>query len=505
MTRQRHLFNLYAIGSVIFALLLLATACTMAGAPPGTASNESQTQAATPDATGTAAAAATQPVLPPTQRAPTATPMPSDTPTPPDTPSPASTDTPAPTGTPTQRTAAIVAVDVLNFRAGPGTDYAVIGRLRRNARLSVLGRNVDGDWLVVVTDDGTRGWVYASLTSANVDLSASSVAANIPPTPTPVVQAPAVPQDPPPALPLPVPAGSAPGVNPLTGLPTNPAVLARRPILVRVGNDPAARGIQAGLSQADVVYEEIMDGWGVTRYTGVFWSQDAAKVRPVRSARLVSIDLAQQYQGALAHSGASDPIRLWIAQAPIVDLDEFFHSQPYTYGPGDWRIRLYTTIPRLRQYLQSRGLDQPVGLQSWAFSERPSAGSPAGAVTIRYPNGTAVWRWDPVIGRYRRFIGGAADVDANTGQQIAAANVVLLYAVHAATDIVEDSLGSTAIDIRLHGSGAVKVVRDGVVADGTWQRVDGFQPTQFSVPLKPGNTWIELIPTNVRDYHPIIG
>jgi hypothetical protein len=87
-------------------------------------------------------------------------------------------------------------------------------------------------------------------------------------------------------------------------------------------------------------------------------------------------------------------------------------------------------------------------------------------------------------------------VDANNGQQITAANVILLYAVHARTDIVEDVLGSTAIDIRLDGSGPVKIARDGVVIDGTWQRTHPFQPTKFSVPLKPGNSWVEIIPAN---------
>lgn len=444
-------------------------------------------------------AAPTQPP-PATTIAPTATRLPATA-----TPRPA-TETPAPTETPTPAADAVVGVDALNFRSGPGTQYDVVGQLKRGDPLTVAGKSPDGDWLAVSLADGSQGWVSAGLTVLNIDLGGVAVAEDIPPTPTPAPASAsqAVPSagNPPPAMPPPLPAGAVPGTNPLTGLPTDKGALARRPVLVRVGNDPVARSVQAGLSQADVVYEEIMDGWGVTRYTAIFWSQDAPMVRPVRSARLVSIDLAQQYQGALAHSGASDPIRLRISQAPIIDLDEFYNHAPYTYGPGDWRTRLYTSLPRLRSYLQSKGLDQPVGLEGWAFSDQPPGGSPASSVTIPYPNGTVVWRWDAGIGRYRRFIGGAPDIDANTGQQITAANVILLYAVHGKTDIVEDTLGSTAIDIQLRGSGSVRVMRDGVVIDGSWQRTNEFQPTRFSVPLKPGNSWIELIPSNVPAYHP---
>jgi uncharacterized protein YraI len=403
---------------------------------------------------------------------------------------------------------AVVIADPLNVRAGPGTNYNVIGQVEVGDPLTVHGRNARGDWLLVTLADGTEGWVAAQFTSYSFDLNTIPVAQTIPAAPaaapTQVVQAPPASNDPPPAMPAPLPAGAVPGTNPLTGLATNQTALARRPVLVRVGNDPVARAIQAGLSQADVVYEEIMDGWGVTRYTAVFWSQDAPVVRPVRSARLLSIDLAKQYQSALAHSGASDPIRQRLAQAPIIDLDEFFHRQPYTYGAGDWRTRLFTTVPAVRSYLKARGLDQPVGLEAWAYSDQPPGGSSASTITIAYPNGTVVWQWDAGIGRYRRFIGRAADVDANTGQQITAANVIMLYAVHAKTDIVEDSLGSTAIDIQLRGSGTVKIARDGVVIDGTWQRTNEFQPTRFSVPLKPGNSWVEIIPSGVEQYYPKI-
>lgn len=487
-------------------LLVLAARCgsDSTPAPADTGPTDSQIQVSAPDPTKVPPTDTVQPTEPaPT---PTETPLPTTTPVPP-TDAQQPTATPEPTDTPAPAADAAVNVDVLNFRAGPGTNYDIIGQLNQGDPLSVTGKNAQGDWLAVTAEDGTQGWVFADLTTLNIDLGTVAVVQNIPPTPTAapteVAQAPPpASSNPPPAMPPPLPAGAVPSTNPLTGLPTDKAALTRRPVLVRVGNDPAARSIQAGLSQADVVYEEIMDGWGVTRYTAVFWSQDAPKVRPVRSARLISIDLAKQYQGALAHSGASDPIRLRISQAPIIDLDEFFNPQPYTYGPGDWRTRLYTTLPRLHAYLQAKGLDQPVGIESWGFSDQPPAGSPASTVTIPYPNGTVVWRWDAGIGRYRRFLGGAPDVDANSGQQITAANVILLYAVHGKTDIVEDSLGSTAIDIQLQGSGAVKIARDGMVIDGSWQRTSEFQPTKFSVPLKPGNSWVELVPSNVEEYHP---
>lgn len=299
-----------------------------------------------------------------------------------------------------------------------------------------------------------------------------------------------------------------PNLNPLTGLEVDdPAVLQRRPLLVRIGNDPVARAVQAGLSQADVVYEDIMDGWGVTRYTAVFWSQDPEMIRPVRSARLINLELTPQFDGALAHSGASDRIRWLISQASFVDLDEFFHPEPYTYGKGDWRTRLYTSAPALRKYLREQGLEKPVQLQGWHFDATPpQRGTSATEVFIPYPNGAVTWRYNPDTGLYERFIDGSRDVDANNGRQIAVANVIAFYTEHRKTDIVEDSLGSTAIDIVMKGEGPIQLFRDGVTVEGTWRRNDTFELTRFydsdgdPLPLKPGQTWIELLPTNVPGY-----
>ncbi|NTU99763.1 MAG: DUF3048 domain-containing protein [Methanoregulaceae archaeon] len=69
------------------------------------------------------------------------------------------------------------------------------------------------------------------------------------------------------------PGNRPPDVNPLTGLKvTDPALLKRRPIMVRVGNDSEARP-QVGLNRADVVYEELVEWW-ITRFTAIYLSQD---------------------------------------------------------------------------------------------------------------------------------------------------------------------------------------------------------------------------------------
>lgn len=299
-----------------------------------------------------------------------------------------------------------------------------------------------------------------------------------------------------------------PNVNPLTGLEVDdPSVLKRRPLLVRVGNDPVARSVQAGLSQADVVYEEITEGWGVTRYTGVFLSQDPEMIRPIRSARLLNIELAFQYDAAMVHSGAHDKVRWLISQLPIVDLDEFFHPEPYTYGQGDWRTRLYTSAPALREYLKRRGFEKEVNLEGWHFDKTlPEGSTPATEVYIPYPNGAVTWHYNPGTGLYERLVDGTRAVDAGTGKQIAVSNVVAFYTEHRNTDM-RDSQGSILLEIVMQGEGPIQLFRDGVMVEGVWRRNEAAELTRFydkaSTPLalKPGQSWIEVLPTNVPDYN----
>jgi len=323
----------------------------------------------------------------------------------------------------------------------------------------------------------------------------------VPPTATEI---PPTPTSGPTATPTPTP---DPYLNPLTGLRVkDPGVLRRRPIHARIGNDPSIRP-QEGLGAADVVYEDIMDGWSLTRFTAVFLSEDPPRIRPLRSARLVNLELAPQYDAALVHTGASDKIRWLLSQSTICDLDEFFHPEPYSILQGyDWRGRFYTDPGRIHAYLRKQGkeLDTLKPGMGFVFSEEGEpapSGTPATSVHIPLPKLCVVdWKYDPEQGVYLRWVAGEPHLDGNTGQQITASNVIIQYAAHEATDIVEDSLGNTAIRIVLQGEGPVQICRDGVMIEGKWERHSLEEFTRFvdadgqPIPLKPGKTWVQFVP-----------
>jgi hypothetical protein len=73
----------------------------------------------------------------------------------------------------------------INVRAGPGVEYAALGKLLAGQEAPALGRSVGGDWVQISypeAQDGL-GWVYTYLVDVNGELSIV-----IPPaTPTPLV------------------------------------------------------------------------------------------------------------------------------------------------------------------------------------------------------------------------------------------------------------------------------------------------------------------------------
>ena len=228
----------------------------------------------------------------------------------------------------------------------------------------------------------------------------------------------------------------------------------------------------------------------------------------MRSARLINEQMTPQYQAALVASGASDKVRYILKHTvhfPYLDIDL---DDPcnclYCFTIGThWETRMQTKTSLLHPWLSKAGLDRAPNLDVWPRSEGPPGGTPASQVHIPYPtNSAAAWQYDGANGRYLRSANGTAHIDAGTGQQLSAANVVVLYAYHELTDIVEDALGTKGVRIVLRGSGPVKVLRDGVMIAGTWRAEDPNQPPHFfdagggEIPLKLGNTWVQVVPTN---------
>ncbi len=300
-----------------------------------------------------------------------------------------------------------------------------------------------------------------------------------------------------------------PGVNPLTGeVVPDAALLERRPLAIKVANMDRVRP-QAGLNQADLVFEHYSEG-GITRFTAIFYTHAPRRVGSVRSARLIDLEIPLMYDAAFGFSGSSHQIKEMIRESYFF---ERVISPDYGHA-GFWRTfdaknpspfhvdSLFTDTTDLRRTLVERGQEHSPDLKNgMAFhSVPPAGGTPARRIEIRYSGTGILWEYQPSIGRYIRWSDGERHLDANSGEFLSFKNIVLVQAQHVNTEIIEDTGGSPSIQIQLWDQGPAVIFRDGQRYDGLWKREDPEEMINFYdeegqvLPLSPGNTFFEVVP-----------
>ena len=319
----------------------------------------------------------------------------------------------------------------------------------------------------------------------------------------------------------PAPEPEKPPVNPLTGeVVTSWDLITRRPLAVKVENDPKARP-QSGIVDADLVYEELVEG-GVTRFICIYLSNESPTIGPTRSARPSDIDITFFLEPLLICSGGSDTVISMVQAAGMKYIAEdatYFWRDRSRRAPHN----LYTSTALLRQYLLEQGdTFNKLPDSGLAFAEEeeeeetepPAAEegtvegesmesvmfSPAISVSIAYKAAicAASYQYDPASGSYLHFIQGAPHADLTTGQRVAPSNVIVQY-VTVSDSGLRDVTGSAVPVSQVIGSGKCLVFTDGKVYHGTWKKASRSDPTEFTdengnrIPLQTGQTWIHLI------------
>jgi hypothetical protein len=283
-------------------------------------------------------------------------------------------------------------------------------------------------------------------------------------------------------------------VWPLTGLPGADVPRASLPALVvKIDNHARARP-QVGLVQADVVFEEIVEG--ITRFFAVFHSTVADPVGPVRSARTTDVDLLRQLQRPLfGWSGANNGTIKALREADVAtDVGYAFHSKEAGWFRDAARPaphNLFSTTTALWG-LTPQGAGPPPPLFKYRAAGVPAPGVPAAGVKLTMSGTKVLWQWDPVGGVWLRTQDDQPHVDAS-GTRIAPANVVVMSVEYRRSPA--DPISPEAVTV---GEGDVLAFTGGNVIAGRWLRPDPSKPATLidqagaEIFLTPGRTWVEL-------------
>jgi hypothetical protein len=293
-------------------------------------------------------------------------------------------------------------------------------------------------------------------------------------------------------------------VAPLTGMGGDHLQRLERPALVvKIDNvEPKARP-QAGINEADVVYEERVEG-SVTRLLAIFHSTDAAPVGPVRSGRTSDIPIfSTLHRPYFAWSGANNTFAQRLRAAAMVDVGyDAASDQYYRDGgrPGTSNLMLRSTDHIMRLPAEGSTPPPPIFTFRTPDNPQPAHWQPSAGVHISYGGsaGSAPveYRWNG--SGWARFQKGTPHVDAN-GVQVAPANVIVHFAGYVPTD-VGDQFGVPIPEAQLVGDGPAWVFTAGGVVEGKWSKPALDVVTSYTdvdgnpIGLSPGRTWIALAP-----------
>jgi Protein of unknown function (DUF3048) N-terminal domain/Protein of unknown function (DUF3048) C-terminal domain len=290
---------------------------------------------------------------------------------------------------------------------------------------------------------------------------------------------------------------------PLTGLPVyEPAYAARPALAVKMDNHWDARP-HAGINQADIVYEEIVEG--ITRFFVIFHSQDVGPIGPVRSARTTDVDLLNQLNRPLfAWSGGNRGVVSAIGNANAESrahgqLPEFYYRDQDRRSRADLEHTLlahdtsqfYTTV------YPNQG--PPPVFFNWRAPDAKVAGDAASLLALDINSVDVGWVWDETSALWIRSEYGNPHVDT-TGAPVSANNVMIQFCDYRRSQA--DPKSPEAVTV---GYGEAILLSGGKVVRGTWERGEAGAPAIFKdaggepMELTPGRTWIELAEAGVTN------
>lgn len=296
-------------------------------------------------------------------------------------------------------------------------------------------------------------------------------------------------------------------VNPLTGeMVQHEDQLERRPIAVKISNAPALVRPQAGLNDADIIFEHLVEG-GFTRFTAIFYGKDAPLVGSIRSPRIIDFEIPLMYDAAFAFSSGHAVINREMQASPYSDrlLSPAFGSDGFYRLDIPERLfehTLFTDVDSLRSALVERGEDVAPDYEDgmWFSAEIPPNSNSATTFTINYPRTVAEWRYNTTTNQYERWTDGEPHFDANYPYQLAVSNVIVIYAAHAETSLEQDILGNRSLAIELMGRGSMRLFRDGRAFEGDWARPTRttmllfFDKDGEPLPLAIGSSFFQIVP-----------
>ena len=269
-----------------------------------------------------------------------------------------------------------------------------------------------------------------------------------------------------------------------------------RPIAVMINNNHEAWP-HAGLQDAYLTYEILAEG-GITRMMALFKDKNTEKIGSVRSARPYYLDYALENDAIYVHYGWSEKAKSDISSLGVDNINGLTVSSVF------WRDKslnkatehtVFTSMEKINEYAKEKGYDRDTNkdlllnysVDEIDLSKREDAVK-ADTVFMKYSYYTDTsYEYDSANKVYKRFMSDTAHVDAVTGEQYTAKNIIITpIATH-----TYDSYGRLELDDI--GSGEGYFITDGYAIPITWSK-DNKNMDGDEIKVNDGNTFIQITP-----------
>ena len=279
-----------------------------------------------------------------------------------------------------------------------------------------------------------------------------------------------------------------------------------RPIAVMIDNHNGAWP-QAGLNQAYMVYEIIVEG-GETRLMALFKGVNLDKIGPVRSARHYFLDYAMENDAIYVHFGQSPQAESDITRFSIHDINGISED-----GTTFWRVRdkysPHNAVTNTEKILQSaknknyRTTSTNESVLNYVTDEvNLEDGESAETITIPHSQlQTVRYEYDSENKVYVRYARNTKQTDWDTGDDVTAKNIIITFCDNYTLDDSENkgrqglkNIGTFDGYYITNGKAIkIKCTKDARDEQTVYTDLEGNE-----IKVNDGNTWVNICPTDAN-------
>lgn len=292
--------------------------------------------------------------------------------------------------------------------------------------------------------------------------------------------------------------------DPLTGVPQAEPYTGR-PVAISINNVKAAMP-RHSVSQADVLYEMLVEG-GLTRCLAVYSDlSDVEAIGSVRSARNNFIDIAMSYNALFVHAGGSSYAYKMLKETKWNHIDgigwgldgKFYRDADRLNSGYSREHTLFTTGAGIMHLAANRKFNMSLGEVDYGLQFAEDAtpdGEPAQQIMVKF----GIWNKRTYMtyhedGSYHLTQYDKPVIDGNTGLEESYENVFIIYAKH---NLVDNRYQFA----ELLGSGSGYFACGGKLIRILWHHENADDPITYTLedgtPLIQGigSSYVAILPT----------